>query len=202
MPTYPDSHDPDARQRLRRSLQAARRRLEPCQRHRATERALARLCRLPAFVRARSVAVYRGVGGEIDPAPLADADPRRQYFAPVVRNRMLVFRPWQAPIWRANRFGIPEPVGTDYPARAMDLVLTPLVGFDPAGNRLGMGGGFYDRSFAFLRDRCWRRPRLVGLAFDVQQVDALTAADWDVPLDAIVTESGVIRPKPAPAGIG
>lgn len=195
MPTFPDSHDPDARQRLRRSLQAARRRLEPRQRQRATERALARLCRLPEFARARSIAIYRGVGAEIDPGPLADADPHRRYFAPVIRNQMLVFRPWQAPMWRANHFGIPEPVGTDYPAQAMDVVITPLVGFDPAGNRLGMGGGFYDRSFAFLRHRHWRKPRLIGLAFDVQQVDALTAAEWDVPLDAIVTESGVIRPR-------
>lgn len=195
MPTFPDSHDPDARQRLRRSLQAARRRLDPRQRRQATDRALARLCRLPEFTRARSIAIYRGVGAEINPAPLADTDPRRRYFAPVVRNQMLVFRPWQALMWRANSFGIPEPVGTDHPARAMDLVITPLVGFDPAGNRLGMGGGFYDRSFAFLRHRRWRRPRLIGLAFDVQQVDALNVAEWDVPLDAIVTESGVIRPR-------
>jgi 5-formyltetrahydrofolate cyclo-ligase len=74
----------------------------------------------------------------------------------------------------------------------LDLVLVPLVGFDARGNRLGMGGGFYDRHFAFLRNRrAWRRPLLIGIAFDVQRVPRLSDAAHDVPLWGIVTERGI-----------
>jgi 5-formyltetrahydrofolate cyclo-ligase len=103
-----------------------------------------------------------------------------------------------------NHFSIPEPVSRGrgmVKLSRLDLVLTPLVGFDAQGNRLGMGGGFYDRSFAFLRRRqSWRKPRLLGLAFDLQEVNAQTGDQtegglarqaWDVPLDGVVTESGV-----------
>jgi 5-formyltetrahydrofolate cyclo-ligase len=74
----------------------------------------------------------------------------------------------------------------------LDLVLVPLVGFDARGNRLGMGGGFYDRHFSFLRNRrAWRRPLLIGIAFDVQRVPQLRDSAHDVPLWGIVTERGI-----------
>ena len=67
--------------------------------------------------------------------------------------------------------------------RWLDLVLVPLVGFDARGHRLGMGAGLYDRHFAFLRHRrAWRRPRLLGLAFEAQKVARLAEAAHDVPL--------------------
>jgi 5-formyltetrahydrofolate cyclo-ligase len=76
--------------------------------------------------------------------------------------------------------------------RWLDLVLVPLVGFDPRGHRLGMGAGLYDRHFAFLRHRrTWRRPLLVGVAFEAQKVERLTEAEYDVQLDGVVTECGV-----------
>ena len=79
--------------------------------------------------------------------------------------------------------------------RDLDLILMPLVGFDLQGNRLGMGGGFYDRSLAFLRYRLyWKRPRLLGLAYDFQQVDILTADPWDIPMQAVVTDQAVYLP--------
>jgi 5-formyltetrahydrofolate cyclo-ligase len=94
-----------------------------------------------------------------------------------------------------NRFGIPEPTDTSRPhlaPDAMDVVLVPLVGFDARGHRLGMGAGLYDRHFAFLRQRrAWRRPLLVGVAFDVQRVERLAEADHDVQLWGVVTERGV-----------
>ena len=89
-----------------------------------------------------------------------------------------------------NRFGIPEPVtlrGSVAPWR-LDLVLTPLVAFDTAGNRLGMGGGYYDRAFARRHQQRWpRRPVLCGLAHRFQQVDLLPASVWDVPLKRVFT---------------
>lgn len=94
-----------------------------------------------------------------------------------------------------NRFGIPEPVvlARDLVrAQQLDLVLLPLVGFDESGNRLGMGGGFYDRSLSFLRNRkIWRKPNLVGIAHDFQRVDSLEAKPWDMPLEAVITDRAV-----------
>ncbi|KKO08765.1 hypothetical protein LCGC14_0038840 [marine sediment metagenome] len=89
-----------------------------------------------------------------------------------------------------NRWGIPEPrpgLRHIVSPRRLDLVLMPLVGFDDAGNRIGMGKGYYDRTFAFRRRQC-SRPTLIGLAHECQQVaEGLTPAVWDVALDALVT---------------
>ncbi len=98
---------------------------------------------------------------------------------------------------RRNRFNIPEP---DIPPaerlqpQQLHLVLAPLVAFDSTGTRLGMGGGFYDRSFAFLRDPDYRgwRPRLLGLGYEFQRMAVpLARRTWDVPLDAAATEEGL-----------
>ncbi|MBL1259831.1 MAG: 5-formyltetrahydrofolate cyclo-ligase [Thiotrichaceae bacterium] len=108
------------------------------------------------------------------------------------RNRLCfaAYRPDS--IMRLNRFGIPEPLykkGELIRAQSLDLVMTPLVAFDKAGNRLGMGGGFYDRSLAFLLHRHhWHKPRLCGVGYEFQQVKRLLCQPWDVPLSAIATE--------------
>jgi len=96
---------------------------------------------------------------------------------------------------RVNRLGIEEPAGSrSIGARWLDVVLLPLVGFDARGLRLGTGGGYYDRAFEFRRWRTsWQAPRLVGLAYAFQQVDAIVRAPHDVLLDAVVTEEGVVR---------
>lgn len=97
-----------------------------------------------------------------------------------------------------NRFGIPEPVRRRLiKPCALDLVLTPLVAFDCNGHRVGMGGGYYDRSFAFLRRRHhWRKPRLLGLAYELQKLARIIPNDWDVPLDAVATEARIYRVTP------
>ncbi len=79
----------------------------------------------------------------------------------------------------------------------LDLLLLPLVGFDADGHRLGMGGGFYDRTLAALRPpRCGQRPRLVGIAHDCQRLIQIVPRPWDIPLDAVVTECRVyVRQK-------
>jgi 5-formyltetrahydrofolate cyclo-ligase len=96
---------------------------------------------------------------------------------------------------RPNRLGIAEPEGSRMiGARWLDVVFLPLVGFDARGVRLGMGGGFYDRAFAFRRWRtAWHAPRLVGVAYAFQQVESLTAAAHDVRLDAVVTEERMVK---------
>ncbi len=148
--------------------------------------------------RAERIAAYLGNDAEMDPQPLIErlwAVGKRVYL-PVVRRPRMWFVPY-TPDSRfvVNRYGIPEPnVAPDarIPVTALDLVLMPLVAFDDAGNRLGMGGGYYDRTFAFLqRRRHWRSPRLVGLAYEVQRLASLPVEPWDMPLAGIVTERGL-----------
>jgi len=121
-----------------------------------------------------------------------------RYCLPVLTGEALRFAPWRPgePL-RQNRFGIPEPDVQAEDAllpEQMALVVTPLVGFDAHGGRLGMGGGWYDRSFAFRHDRP-APPWLVGAAFAVQQVEALPLAGWDVRVDAICTDASTILPS-------
>ncbi|CCQ09874.1 5-formyltetrahydrofolate cyclo-ligase [Pseudoalteromonas luteoviolacea B = ATCC 29581] len=91
---------------------------------------------------------------------------------------------------KANAYGILEPVlncSEVCPIAQLDLLLMPLVAFDKQGNRMGMGGGYYDRTLASYYKQNWETPRLIGLAHDCQQVDELPTEVWDVPLQAILT---------------
>ena len=96
----------------------------------------------------------------------------------------------------SNRFNIIEPLAIGMPAniRHFDLILVPLVAFDRNGNRLGMGGGFYDRALAFKNhNSSLRRPRLIGVAHHFQEVDEINPQPWDVRLDAILTDRELIK---------
>jgi 5-formyltetrahydrofolate cyclo-ligase len=146
------------------------------------------------------IAAYLPKDGEVDTAALFEYlhGRGRTAFIPMLRQRMLWFGPYTGPAaLHPNRYGIPEPVidgSTITDARELDLVFVPLVAFDPRGNRLGMGGGYYDRTFAFrLEEPATARPRLIGLAFEGQKLERLDAQPWDVPLDAVVTEAGIYR---------
>ena len=75
----------------------------------------------------------------------------------------------------------------------MEVVIVPLVGFDKAGNRLGMGGGYYDRTFTRKHTLHLQRPKLIGWAHECQKVPQLPTQPWDVPLDAVVTEKQIYR---------
>lgn len=112
---------------------------------------------------------------------------------PVLRKNRLLFAPWDdSSDWEENRYGIPEPLCRHrdlLTPRQLDVVVVPLVAFDDSLNRLGMGGGYYDRTFAFRkRAGALRRPLLIGVAYSFQRVDALQAQSWDVPLDVVITE--------------
>lgn len=167
------------------------------ERRQAASAALARLVKLRWFRRARRIALYSPAGGELDPAlsPGSSALNGKQVYLPVVAARYksrLRFSRWTNDTqWQRNRHNIQEP-RVRLPAllrpQEMDLVIVPLVGFDEHCNRLGAGGGYYDRSFAFRHHRAtWRRPRLVGLAFECQHVENIQTQPWDVSLDAVVT---------------
>ena len=90
-----------------------------------------------------------------------------------------------------NRFGIAEvnlPVSQAIAVSKLDVVLLPLVAFDLKGNRLGMGGGFYDATFSHLRANK-NRPTFIGLAYELQKLESLPSDSWDLPLDGVCTES-------------
>ncbi|MCF6194412.1 MAG: 5-formyltetrahydrofolate cyclo-ligase [Kangiellaceae bacterium] len=108
-----------------------------------------------------------------------------------LKPNQLWFMPFdQSSNMRNNRFGIPEVnLRANHAKRLseLDLVLFPLVAFDAEGNRLGMGGGYYDATFSHLRSSD-TRPTFVGLAWESQMVEELPSDPWDLPLDGVCTE--------------
>ena len=201
----------DARRALRSRLREMRRALDSGQRNLAAHSCARLLSELAAFRNARRIAAYLPADGELDTGPLIARAwaMGKSVFLPVLlphgENRLWFARYEPDTVLRRNRFGIPEPVRapqTRIAPLALDLVLTPLVGFDAQGNRLGMGGGFYDRSFAYLlRHRHWFRPRLIGIAYDFQRQPPLPHQPWDVPLHAIVTENKVYARTPSTSSL-
>ena len=190
-------------ERVRKSLRAAlrveRRAIPPDLRAAAARRIARHAARHFHLHPGQRVALYAPLPEELDVAPLMTAVRRHggRIYVPRItdrRRRRMRFVPLVGAM-RRNRLGILEPQAAEtLDARWLDLVFLPLVGFDAAGVRLGMGGGYYDRAFAFTRvRRAWRRPRLIGLAFALQRVAAITPAAHDVRLDAVVTEEGVIE---------
>lgn len=183
------------RDELRRRMREARRALNPESRRDAAERAAHLAAATSHYRDARRIAVYIAVDCELDPDPLvarARAD-GKQVYLPVLGPRddePMHFLPYLsgAPL-RPNRFRIPEPAGAERLApMELDLVLAPLVAFGARGERLGMGSGFYDRSFAFLMSARVPHPVLLGYAYACQRVDGFESEPWDVPLVGVVTE--------------
>jgi 5-formyltetrahydrofolate cyclo-ligase len=187
----------EPRPALRARLRAARRAIGSRERLTAARAVAAHLARLGLPRPGTRIAAYQAMDGEIDPSIVLHRALALgcDVYLPVitsVRSRRMRFAPLS---------GAGEPVaaaGTGN-SRWLDLVLVPLVGFDRDGNRLGMGAGFYDRHFAWLRHRKhWRRPLLVGIAFEIQRLGRLPPQPHDVPLWRIVTERGVYGHAGAP----
>ncbi|MGY1423932.1 5-formyltetrahydrofolate cyclo-ligase [Lysobacter sp. A289] len=181
------------RQQLRTELRARRRAVPESERTCAAERLACNLLSLPFAPVSGHVAGYWAMDGEIAlDAWQAGLPNECVYCLPVLSAGRLCFSPWRAgdPLI-TNRYGIPEPTvgpGQLLEADQLGLVVVPIVGFDTTGQRLGMGGGWYDRSFAF-RQGSRPPPWMVGVAFDLQRVDTLEAAEWDIPMDAVCTPS-------------
>jgi 5-formyltetrahydrofolate cyclo-ligase len=184
------------RQPLRQRLKAERQQVEPATRMAAAEAvAIDILAHLPSS--GGYLAGYWATDGEL---PLHIVQLRLPtnwiWCLPVIMpEKQLRFAPWRGgdPLI-SNQYGIPEPaLSADacLMPEAMNAVIVPVVGFTRAGMRLGMGGGYYDASFAFRKTRP-APPLLIGAAYTCQQLGHLDAADWDVRLDAVATERGWI----------
>jgi 5-formyltetrahydrofolate cyclo-ligase len=117
----------------------------------------------------------------------------KRIFVPVTDSKVfMVFREITAntPLGR-NDFGIWEPLeGALIDPRRLDIVITPVVAFDDDNHRIGMGSGYYDRCFRFLKNRRkWLKPKLIGVAFESQRVDQISPNPWDIPLYRVVTNA-------------
>lgn len=195
---------PESRQ-LRRTIRKQRANLPTATRQKRSAQIAGNIARCTIFRNARHIALYIPVRGEADPRYLLyQASARQHFYLPVLSpfNQSLWFVRWDKHTrFRNNRFNIPEPWPRHHrrrPGRWLDLVITPLVAFDQTGTRMGMGGGFYDRTFAFKqRKSLHRKPLLLGYAYDFQQADKLTRQTWDIPLDAIATESKFLGFSPS-----
>jgi 5-formyltetrahydrofolate cyclo-ligase len=194
---------PARRRELRQRLADQRRALPPSTRIAAAQGLRRSLEQLPEYLTDTRVAGYWASHGELPLnlaiAPLAGRG--QQFLLPVIgAGKQLRFAPWQAgDAVQPNRYGIPEPATPTELLEPfqLDLVFVPLLGFDRRGNRLGHGGGYYDRSFAFLNEQVRpTEPLLVGVGYAFQELPQVEEEAWDVPLDFIATERELIDCHP------
>ena len=188
------SNSAPSKYQLREHLRRRRLLLTDRERRSAALAATRHAEQLPNWGALRRVAVYLPANGEMDTGPLV-ASCRRQgksLYLPVIRDdRSLEFALWlEREAMTANRFGIPEP-DDKAPRLAtadLDVIFMPLVGWDRSGNRLGMGGGFYDRTLAGVTGSL-----RVGLAYECQRAEHISAEPWDIPLTHVLTETALYR---------
>ncbi len=192
------------RKNLRRSLRNKRRQLTHYQQQQASRLICRHLRQQAWFLNATSLAVYMAADGEVDPLMLAKMAHKmgKKVYLPVLhslnKNQLFFIRFTPTTPLQKNRFGILEPRLKGYglerhnscKVQTLDLILMPLVGFDALGGRLGMGGGFYDRTLA-IKPAAFKRPKLIGLAHECQKVEHLPLEAWDIPLAGIVTAKKV-----------
>lgn len=167
----------------------------------ALENAAINLCKriinLSEYQQARHIAAYFAVNGEIGLDPVIDhaLSQGKKIYLPNLDQKSLRFSPYyREQKMRINKFKLPEPdVGDEemLQPHELDLVLAPLVVFDAHRNRIGMGGGFYDRSFEFRKQPEKSKPVLIGVAHELQKVDKIEPEAWDVRLDKVITDQAV-----------
>lgn len=184
---------------LRKQCIAARESLSASERRQAALQITRRLRASSLYWGAEHIAFFWPVGAEVDLRELMWSALRhgKRCYLPLMRpgGRLWFLRYREHTRLEVNRYGIPEPRYRARDAMAperLDLVFVPLLGFDRLGTRLGMGGGFYDRAFAFKRHAEGTAPKLVGVAYACQEIAALPAEAWDVPLSSVATERELI----------
>ncbi len=189
----------DLRQHIRKEIRQKRRALTAEQQAHFAEQAAARMLGFAPVVEAKSVAVFLSFDGELDTRPLIEGLWRagKQVYLPVLHpfspGNLLFLRYLPDSLLATNRLKILEPaldVRHVLPLDRLDVLITPLVAFDRTGQRLGMGGGFYDRTL-----QNWRAHGFlpVGYAHDCQQVESLPVQEWDIPLPVVVTPTKIWR---------
>lgn len=184
---------------IRRAIRAKRRALSDQAQQFAAQAITDFVSPLPIFNDSQHIGVYLASDGEISPHHLVELawQQGKSCYLPIIdskgQNTMKFVLYTPDTEFFMNRYDIPEPVHSPedlQSAEILDLVLAPLVGFDDRGNRMGMGKGFYDRTFEFVRET--GKPFLMGLAHSCQQMDELAAEEWDIPLNGLATEEQLL----------
>ena len=179
--------------RIRKHLKDTRAKLSKSQQQQAAIRLAIRVARHPSFQKSRAISFYLAANGEISLAPLIKLalKQNKDCYLPVLSGPKLRFHQLQKNTKLVkNCFGLLEPSGTpEIPATALDLILCPLVAFDNKGNRLGMGGGYYDRTLCTIKRR--RKSIIWGTAHELQRQQRFTTHWWDIKLDGVFTDSQV-----------
>lgn len=187
------------RHQIRQAIRHARRQLNQAEQTCAAQQLVQQVAKAPHLAQAKAVALYLANDGELNPLPLIN-----WYWAqgcqvclpvlhPFCPGHLLFLRFQPDTPMQVNVLGILEPkldIRLIVPKPQLDIIYTPLVAFDAQGNRLGMGGGFYDRTLSHTANLS---PQPVGLAHDCQQVAALPIASWDVPLPELLTPTQHFR---------
>ncbi len=187
---------------LREKALAARRSLPPSYRQVASKKIAATIIDLVAFQSATRIGIFLPMPDEVDVRPIIERAwlQNAQVFVPYIvgKQKPLKFLAYERNAkLTPNRSGIAEPdpaTTVDIGPAELDFVVTPLVAFDRSRSRIGMGAGYYDRTFAFLQNATASKPFLCGAAFAIQEVVAISAESWDIPLHQIVTESETFGP--------
>ena len=192
---------PDTRDTLRSSLREKRQELSPEQQKTAAASLFGILENQDFFLVAQRIAFYQVADGEIDPRMLLDLalSEGKSCFLPIIQQdtpEFVSFASYDANTELVpNKWGIAEPSASEIISPTnFDVVFVPLVGFSEDCFRLGMGKGFYDRTFSFKIFNRSSSPMLVGLAHESQLVDSFPVESWDVRLDAVATERHIYRP--------
>lgn len=190
-----DSEVARSQTRIRAEILELRRNLSTEDRRDASAAIADRVLNSNVFRRARNVGCYIATAHEVDTREiiLRARAMKKRIFAPVMtKTQRMLFKEVSAngDVCK-NSYGIMEPVTGDVIApKDLDVVLAPCVVFDALGNRIGMGGGYFDRTFAFLRHRRhFFRPKMLGLAFECQKVEKINANPWDIRVFLTITEA-------------
>ncbi|MDE1485388.1 5-formyltetrahydrofolate cyclo-ligase [Xenorhabdus bovienii] len=187
------------RKSIRKQIRQLRQNLSPEQQSRFAQQVAQNVVSHPKIQQANKVALYLSFDGELDTRPLIQQlwQQNKQVYLPVFHpfnQHHLLFLHYHAETsLNCNRFNIEEPpldVRQVLPVSELDVMFIPLVAFDNTGQRLGMGGGFYDRTLAK-----WQQQNFypIGLAHDFQLVNVLPSANWDIPLPEIITPEKIWR---------
>jgi 5-formyltetrahydrofolate cyclo-ligase len=194
----------DTRNTLRNSLREKRQNLSPTEQESASVALFNMLGNQDFFRVAQRIAFYQVADGEIDPRMLLELalSEGKSCFLPVIdptNPEFVSFAPYDSNTELVpNKWGIAEPPTSEVISPTnFDVVFVPLVGFSKDCFRLGMGKGFYDRTFSFKIFNRRSSPLLVGLAHECQLIDSFAVESWDVRLDAVATEKKIYRPDTA-----
>jgi 5-formyltetrahydrofolate cyclo-ligase len=188
---------------LRMELRRKRHSLTSSEQHHAAKRLHRQVTSRTFFLKARRIGFYFASDAEIDPLTIMfkALEMGKQCFLPLLGAHQpgkVCFAPFrEGDALQPNQWGILEPV-TEVrdlvSTRSINLVLVPLVGFDERCNRLGMGKGFYDRTFGYKTRTGYNKPKLVGLAHECQKTPSVPTDSWDVRLDGVISDRDVYFP--------